>query len=110
MEEEKAITISLLTEVFDLEYEDRKQSEEETFNYLADHIAWLLETNKDFLLSLLYRLDVLEPKINWALSPGNPVAPHIALAHLILERQMERLKTRSKYASRPTQDPDIESW
>lgn len=110
MEDEKKVTISILNDVFDLEYEDRKQSEKELFDQLANHIAWLLETNKDFLLSLLYRLDVLEPKINHALSPGNPIPPHVALARLILERQIERLKTRKKYTSRPTQDPDIEDW
>lgn len=110
MEEEKKVTISILTDVFDLEYEDRKQTEQELFDHLANHIAWLLESNKDFLLSLLYRLDVLEPKINRALSPGNPIPPHVALAQLIIERQIERMETRQKYASRPTKDPDIEGW
>ena len=51
----------------------------------------------DFLLSLMYRLDIDEHKINLALSPKAIVPPNVGLAHLILERQ------KYKYLSFPFQ-------
>jgi len=108
--ESKDITKAVLTELFNLENPEEDNSEDLLFKQLSDHVEWLLEHNKDFLLSLLYRLDVQEAKINWALSPGNPISPSIGLAHLIIERQIQRMKTKKEYASHRFKDPDIEEW
>jgi hypothetical protein len=58
------------------------------------------------LMSYLYRLDVLEVKINAVLSPIAIVSPIEGLARLILERQKERIATKQKYKS----DPPIPGW
>jgi hypothetical protein len=57
-------------------------------------------------MSYLYRLDVLEVKINAVLAPDSPVAPIEGLANLILERQKERIETKRKFKS----DPPIPGW
>ena len=44
-------------------------TEEELFQLLCDRIAWMIEYNMEYLLSLLYRNDVKGSKIHFALSP-----------------------------------------
>lgn len=81
-------------------------SEEELYEAIKKRVEYLLEYNPELLMSYLYRLDVLEVKINAILMPGSPVAPIEGLARLILERQKERIETKKKYKS----DPPIPGW
>lgn len=80
-------------------------SEEELLQLLADRIADMLETRPEYLMSLLYRLDVLEKKIVPAMHPAAPDPPHIGLAKLVLERQKQRLETKRTIKPSP-----IEGW
>lgn len=81
-------------------------SEVELYNAIRDRVAYYLETSPELLMSYLYRLDVLEVKINAILAPDSPVAPVEGLARLILDRQKERVETKKKYKS----DPPIPGW
>ena len=72
---------------FELTIPDKILSEKELLDYLSEAIAYMIEHKLDFLLSLLYRLDIDEDKINKALLPGNSAPANTALAHLVLERQ-----------------------
>lgn len=81
-------------------------SESDLYNAIKDRVAYLLETSPELLMSSLYRLDVLEVKINAVLAPDSPVAPIEGLARLILERQKERIATKKKFKS----DPPIPGW
>jgi hypothetical protein len=90
-----------------VKFTDAGKSDEALFQILCDHVAWMMEHRMDQLLSLLYRLDVLEIKINAVLTPDYPEPPHIALAKLILDRQAERLATREKFKQEnPSTKPD----
>lgn len=80
-------------------------SEEELLQLLAARIADMLETRPEYLMSLLYRLDVLEKKIVPAMHPAAPDPPHIGLAKLVLERQKQRLETKRSIKPAP-----IEGW
>ena len=83
-----AETTALVARDFEIEIKDEKTiSEEELLEVLSQQVAYMLDHRLDFLLSLMYRLDVYEEKINQALSPHSPIPPHLGLAHLILERQ-----------------------
>ena len=82
---------------FELAEPKTELSEQELLDYLADAIGYMIEHKMDFLLSLLYRLDVAERKINEALMPGNPEDANIALAKLVLERQKQRVATKRAY-------------
>ncbi len=73
------------------------KTESNSFEKLCDYISWLMESRMDFLLSLMYRLDVTEKSIKEALHPSNPVNPVKALAELIIQRQLNRIKTKEKY-------------
>lgn len=83
-------------------------SEEELFQMLCDRIAWLIEHNMEYLLSLLYRNDVAESKIYFALSPLDPDPANVALAKLVMERQRQRMETKKKYGKQDLDEVDEE--
>ncbi len=66
--------------------------EEHLLAVVAARVGDLLEHDMDFLMGMLYRLDVLEEKIKTALRSHEPT--DIALARLIIERQKQRYKTK----------------
>lgn len=87
---------NLIARDFSLELpEDMDQ--QALFDMLCNEVAYLIERHIDQLMSMLYRLDVLEHEINHALSPVCADPANVALTKLILKRQAERLATRKKY-------------
>jgi hypothetical protein len=72
--------------------------------YLADVIAYMLEHQTDKLFGLMYRLDIDEHKIQMVFAPFHAESPHIGLARLVWERQLERVQTRKTYTSPPVED------
>jgi hypothetical protein len=92
---------------FELTIPEKELNEQELLDYLSEAIGYMIEHRLDFLLSLLYRLDVDEYKINKALLPGNPEPANSALAHLVLERQKQRVATKKAYK---VQNTDSWDW
>ena len=90
-------TAHLIARDFGLEIDEETLTEQALFDLVANEVAYMIEHRIDFLMSLLYRLDVLEHKINFALSPHSVEAPNIALTRLILDRQKERINTKKIY-------------
>ncbi|MEZ4983907.1 MAG: hypothetical protein R2795_02525 [Saprospiraceae bacterium] len=72
-------------------------SEEELFRLLSNHVAWLVENRLEWLLSLMYRMDIDERKVEAALSPFAVAPANEALAQLIMERQQQRVRTKQQY-------------
>lgn len=95
---------AVISRNFEIEVGDNGISEEELLQQLADQIAYMIEYRIDFLMSLMYRLDILEHKINAALSPASPLPANLALAHLIIDRQKERIETKKTYKPDPNED------
>jgi len=87
----------LIARDFELEAPQEQFSEEELFDLLCDVIAEMIEHRLEFLLSLMYRLDVNEQKVDAALSPSSPEPANAALARLVLERQKQRIFTKRYY-------------
>lgn len=87
---------------------DEQPSEEELFQHLCDRIAWMIEYNMEYLLSLLYRNDILEHKIHFALSPHEKDPANVALAKLVMERQKQRMETKEKYGKQNKDDIEEE--
>jgi hypothetical protein len=98
---------ALITRDFEMEpaESEKKVTEEELLQLLADRISWLIEYRMEYLLSLLYRLDVKEEKVDFSLSPACPDPANIALAKLVLERQKERIRTKHQY-----KQDEIDGW
>ena len=103
-------TSALLRGPFELEGAPLPASEEELLALLAGRIAEMLERQPEYLMSLLYRLDVLEPKINQVLHPAAPEMPALGLARLVLERQQQRIFTKLTVKPAPLEDLDDWAW
>ncbi len=103
----KEETTQLILRDFGLAQPERPFSEQEMLDYLADAISYMIEHKMDFLLSLLYRLDVSEQKIASALMPGTNEPANVALAKLVWERQKQRVTTKQAY---PVQNPSNWTW
>lgn len=101
-------TSALVRASFELEDAPPAADEEALLAMLARSIGAMLEQRPDFLMSLLYRLDVLEEKIRPVLHPGAPEPANWGLARLVLERQQQRLET--KRALKPDALEGMEGW
>ena len=87
-----------------VEYND-DASRELLLEMIATKVLEYLEHDTELLFSYLYRLDIKEEKVEKALLPFGEKAPHYAIAELILERQIERAKTKKELKQNP-----IEGW
>jgi hypothetical protein len=107
--EDQSLTVgmtSLMVRDFDIvATQPQQMTEVELFQLLANEVADMIEYRIDLLLSRMYRLDVLEVDIQAALDPTNPVAANVALAHLIWERQRQRVLSKRTH---PVPDIDPE--
>jgi len=101
-------TTALIARDFGLDIGDVPLTKEDLLNMVANEVAYMLEHRIDFLMSLLYRLDVLEHKINHALSPFCVEPANIALAKLIIERQHQRIISKQQY--KQTKPDDMKGW
>jgi len=67
--------------------------------YLTDRLTYLLENKYDALINILYRIDVNEEKLAKLFSETNRTSIPDALADLIIERQLQKIKIRQQYRS-----------
>lgn len=83
---------------------------EEIRSALRSHINDLINHDFNRLVSLLYRIDVNEQKLKGLLaqSPGEDSAQLIA--DLILERQIEKIKSRKDHRTGEDACGDEERW
>ena len=100
---------SIIVRNFELETNKDTLSEQELLALLTEQVEYMIQYKMDYLLSLLYRLDVLEHKINHALSPVAIDPPAVGLAKLILERQKLRVATKQEYKPK-VQEDDLDGW
>jgi hypothetical protein len=87
-----------------------KISFEELQSKLAIHINYLIQHHFEKLVSLLYRIDVSEAKIKSLLQqqPNEDAAKIIAA--LIIERQLQKIKTRQQYSRNDNAFNEEEKW
>lgn len=85
-------------------HNENKISDEEMIVHISQRVQEMLDQSPELLMSYLYRLDVLEEKIQAVMhSPkGIPIAD--ALATLIWDRQKLRLKYRQQFRQGPIND------
>lgn len=87
-----------------------KISAEELQQKLSVHINHLIQHNFEQLVSLLYRIDVSETKIKSLLqnSPGENAGNIIAA--LIIERQLQKIRSRKQFKSNDENFTGEERW
>ena len=77
---------------------------------LMDLINELIQKDFNGLLQLLYRIDVDEMKIRSCLKENKNNDTASLLADLIIERQLQKIKTRQEYQSRNDANDNDEKW
>ncbi len=91
----------------EIETENAENIDEARFReILKVRINDLLETNPGFLFSLMYRMDIPEGKVKYALSPFSEKEPAMALTDLIIDRQIQRNLSKKEYQQPPLEDYD----
>ena len=70
---------------------------EEFKAYLTDRLAFLLDNKYDKLTNILYRIDVPEDKLSKLFAEQNRDYIPAALADLIIERSLQKVRIRQKY-------------
>lgn len=87
-----------------------KISFDELQSKLAAHINHLIQYHFEQLVSLLYRIDVSEAKIKSLLQqqPNEDAAKIIAA--LIIERQLQKIKTRNLFRQSDNNFNEEEKW
>ena len=103
-------TVQLVAQEFELApHTESEMTEEELLQLLADSIADMIQYRLEYLLSLMYRLDIDERKVSLALSPLAEEPANIGLAKLVIERQKQRAFTKKHYRQREITDEDWEN-
>lgn len=70
---------------------------EEFRKYLTEKLRLLLDEKFDLLVNILYRIDINEKKLGKLFSGQNREFIPSALADLIIERQLQKIKLRKLY-------------
>ena len=87
-----------------------KAGGEELHTALSKYINHLIVHEFNQLLNLLYRLDVSEKKLQqWLLNDTTEDAGKI-IATLIIERQLQKIKTRNQSGQNEDTIPEEEKW
>lgn len=107
MGEKEPTLISELSNKLEIDLPEKKSMEELKL-LLAGYIDHLISNNPDKLVSILSRVDVSEKMLKANLQNQKENASRI-MAQMIIERQMEKIKTRARYRSNDDVSED-EKW
>lgn len=79
------------------------------FKQLALYINDLVLNDFDYLVTLLYRIDVDEKKVRVLLANDTTAVAGEIIAHLIIERQEQKIRSKEQFKPQ-TNIPDEEKW
>ena len=97
MDEKESTLISELSNKLEIDLPEKKTIEELKL-LLSGYISHLISNNPDKLVSILSRVDVSEKMLKANLQNQDENASSI-MAQMIIDRQMEKIKTRERYRS-----------
>ena len=104
MEDEKYLILNeLISKDLQMDEEEFLVSGEEKIDLNILHkklsilVAYLLENDMHRLLNAMYRLDVSEAKFHQAMQSDSKEDAAFRIADLIIEREMQKVKTRLHY-------------
>ena len=80
-----------------------------TKQMLADKINELINNDFQKLVSILYQIDISEAKLKHLLKENPNINAGIIIADLMIERQLQKLKSRQQY-KRDENISDDEKW
>jgi hypothetical protein len=77
---------------------------------LADKINELVQNDFQKLISILYRLDVSEEKLKHLLKENTQSDAGLIITELIIERQLQKIKSRKQFRRRDNNIDENERW
>lgn len=109
MSDPKQDIIPLLNKELSLELPE-KLAMNELEQQLTDHINHLINTDFEKLVYYLYRIDVNETKMKQLLQQQGGENAAQLIARLIIDRQMQKIKSRAEHRSDTIDDEGVERW
>lgn len=94
----------VLTENFELATVPSLSLDELT-HLLAERIAFLLERQPERFMAVLYRIDVSEKRVQEIFKTSGHQDVALDLARLVMDRQLDKIRTREKYRQVSGDDP-----
>ncbi len=83
---------------------------EELRRQLSSHLNELIKNDFEKLVSLLYRIDISEAKIKSLLKEQQQSNAGDIIADLIIERQLQKIKSRELFSKRNDNFNEEEKW
>jgi hypothetical protein len=77
---------------------------------LAERINELIQKDFQKLVSILYRLDISEEKLKYLLKENSDSDAGFIIAELIIERQIQKKKSRQQFSKRDDDIDENEKW
>lgn len=77
---------------------------------LIELINELIQKDFNALVQLLYRIDVDEKKLRVYLSQNKSVDSAPVLANMIIERQLQKIKSRKQFRTKDDAADEAEKW
>lgn len=104
MDDQFSDVSNVITQELDITL-DSEANKQDLIDAIALRVMSYMDGDIGLLFSYLYRLDIDQQKINKIINEPTEEPTHIALATLIYDRQMDRVKTKQTYKQSP-----IEGW
>ncbi|CAN5847466.1 hypothetical protein BH11BAC4_BH11BAC4_19070 [soil metagenome] len=101
--------IKYLNEQFDVSIPQRTTAEEMEI-FLAEKINDLIANDFTQLVQLLYRIDVSEQKLKSLLKQNPNADSGRIIAALVIERQLEKIRSREQFSKRNDNFNEAEKW
>ena len=77
---------------------------------ISYHINELIQHDFQKLVTILYRIDVSEPKLKYLLKENPGADAGKIITELIIERQIQKIKSRQQHSRRDENISDDEKW
>lgn len=101
--------IPLLNKELSLELSEKLAMDELELQ-LTNHINHLINTDFEKLVYYLYRIDVNESKMKQLLQQQGGENAAQLIARLIIDRQLQKIKSRAEHRSNKIDDEGAERW
>jgi len=106
---ENAALIQLVNKELALELPEQI-SMQEIQEKLSAHINRMIQSNFEQLVNLLYRIDVSEAKIKSLLEIQAGTNAGDLIATLVIERQLQKIKSREQFKTNAGNPSEEEKW
>ena len=78
--------------------------------FLADKMNELIKNNFNYVIQLLYRIDISEVKLKQLLKDNPTEDAGKIIAQLIIERQQQKMVSRNSFSKKPSRFYEEEKW